>query len=154
MCVSECMYVYHLHADTSGGQERARRTHFQTGMDWGDVGIEESIYMEANCLEQQKAVVSLQEPRLHQGRLQHFLGQKRKFRGRNFICKCVHCSPRTEYCWWIILSHVDRLLGVSWLLNWPQTFLFLCWLSWQACVFISIWVQPGVACLCLFSLVH
>lgn len=67
-CVSECMYVYRLHADTSGGQKRARHTHFQTGMDWGDMGIEESISMEANCLEQQKAVVSLREPRLHQGR--------------------------------------------------------------------------------------
>lgn len=70
-CVSECMYAYRLHADTSGGQKRARHTHFQTGMDWGDMGIEESISMEANCLEHQKAVVSLREPRLHQGR-RHF----------------------------------------------------------------------------------
>lgn len=67
MCVSECMYVYHLYADTGGGQKRARRTYFQTGMDWGDVGAKETISMEANCLEQRKAVGSLQEPRLHQG---------------------------------------------------------------------------------------
>lgn len=35
MCVSECMYVYHLHADTCRGQKRTRHTHFQTdGLRW------------------------------------------------------------------------------------------------------------------------